>query len=428
KEHLNLVFIGHVDAGKSTMGGNILFLTGMVDKRTMEKYEREAKELGRESWYLSWALDLTQEERNKGKTTEYGRGYFETEKRSFTVLDAPGHKTFVPSMIQSAGQADIGVLVISARKGEFETGFDRGGQTREHAILAKTVGVRRLILVVNKMDDATVGWSKERYDECVGRILPFLKGVGYNPKTDLDIMPVSGFTGANIKDRVDPKICNWYDGPSLIELLDNMKLTERVSSGPLMLPISDKFRDMGTMILGKIEVGKVRVGHKVLIMPNRHMAEVATIYIEEKEAPMAKAGDNVRLRLKGVEEEDVMPGFMLCRASHPVDAVSMFEAQLKIVEYHSIICAGYTAVMHIHTATEEVTIDALLHSIDKKTKKKTKAAPRFVRQGDTCIVRFKLQQPVVMDSYANTPQLGRFTIRDEGKTVAIGVVLKLIVE
>lgn len=162
KEHLNLIFIGHVDAGKSTMGGHILFLTGMVDKRTMEKYEREAKEAGRESWYLSWALDLNAEERNKGKTTEYGRGYFETEKRRFTIIDAPGHKTFVPSMIEGAAQADIGILVISARKGEFETGFEKGGQTREHALLAKTAGVKRLIMVINKMDESTVQWSKER--------------------------------------------------------------------------------------------------------------------------------------------------------------------------------------------------------------------------------------------------------------------------
>jgi peptide chain release factor subunit 3 len=159
------------------------FLTGMVDKRTLEKYEREAKEAGRESWYLSWALDLNQEERAKGKTVEYGRGYFETDKRRFTILDAPGHKNFVPSMMQGAAQADVGILVISARKGEFETGFEKGGQTREHAMLAKTVGVKKLICVVNKMDDATVNWDKARYDECTTKILPFLKSVGYNPKT-----------------------------------------------------------------------------------------------------------------------------------------------------------------------------------------------------------------------------------------------------
>lgn len=163
KEHVNIVFIGHVDAGKSTLGGNILFLTGMVDERTMEKYEKEAKDAGRESWYLSWALDTNKEERAKGKTVEVGRARFETEKRRYTILDAPGHKSYVPNMISGAAQADVGLLVISARKGEFETGFDKGGQTREHAVLAKMNGINKLVVVINKMDDPTVEWSKERY-------------------------------------------------------------------------------------------------------------------------------------------------------------------------------------------------------------------------------------------------------------------------
>ena len=162
KEHVNVIFLGHVDAGKSTLGGSILYATGMVDERTMEKYKREAKEAGRESWWLSWALDLTKEERAKGKTVEVGRGFFETEKRRYSILDAPGHKTFVPNMIGGASQADVGILVISARKGEYETGFEKGGQTREHAMLAKTQGVNKLVVVVNKMDDLTVGWSEDR--------------------------------------------------------------------------------------------------------------------------------------------------------------------------------------------------------------------------------------------------------------------------
>ena len=180
---MNLIFIGHVDAGKSSLGGSILYATGMVDERTMEKYKQEAKAQGTETWYLSWALDLTKEERAKGKTVEVGRAYFETEKRRYTILDAPGHKTFVPNMIGGASQADIGILVISARKGEYETGFERGGQTREHAVLAKTQGVNKLIVVVNKMDDPTVEWSQERYDECTGKLTQFLRATGYNPKT-----------------------------------------------------------------------------------------------------------------------------------------------------------------------------------------------------------------------------------------------------
>jgi peptide chain release factor subunit 3 len=211
KEHLNIVFIGHVDAGKSTMGGNLLFLTGMVDKRTMEKLEREAKEAGRESWYLSWALDSTTQERAKGKTVEVGRAYFETSVRRYTILDAPGHKTYVPSMISGAAQADVAILVISARKGEFETGFERGGQTREHIMLVKTAGVSKVVVVINKMDDPTVEWLKSRYDEIKDKLTPFIRSAGFNPRTDVTFIPVSAYTGVNLKERVPKSIAPWYE-------------------------------------------------------------------------------------------------------------------------------------------------------------------------------------------------------------------------
>jgi peptide chain release factor subunit 3 len=211
KEHLNIVFIGHVDAGKSTMGGNLLYLCGTIDKRTMEKYEREAKEAGRETWYLSWALDSTPQERSKGKTVEIGRAYFETTLRRYTVLDAPGHKTYVPSMISGAAQADVALLVISARKGEFETGFEKGGQTREHIMLVKTAGVSKVIVLINKMDDPTVNWDKARYEEIKEKLTPFVRGAGFHIKTDVSWLPVSGYTGANLKDRVSKSVCSWWE-------------------------------------------------------------------------------------------------------------------------------------------------------------------------------------------------------------------------
>ncbi|CEG67998.1 Putative Elongation factor Tu GTP binding domain-containing protein [Rhizopus microsporus] len=426
KEHLNVVFMGHVDAGKSTMGGNILYLTGMVDKRTLEKYEKEAKEAGRESWYLSWALDTNAEERAKGKTVETGRAYFETDKRRYTILDAPGHKNFVPSMIQGASQADIGVMVISARKGEFETGFERGGQTREHTMLAKTSGINKLIVAVNKMDDPTVEWDKSRYDEIIAKLTPFLKQTGYNPKTDVHFMPLSGFTGANIKDR-DPKSCPWYDGPSLLDYLDAFKPTDRKVNAPLMIPISEKYKDMGTIVVGKIESGHVKKGSRVMLMPNKQSTEVTAIYNEtEEEVEAAFCGDNVRMRLKGVEEDEVMPGFVLCSKKNPVQTTTVFEAQLAILEHKSIICAGYTAVLHVHAAAEEVTISALLHLIDKKTGKKSKRPPQFVKQGQKVIARIETAGPLCVEPFNKLPQLGRFTLRDEGKTVAIGKITKVL--
>jgi peptide chain release factor subunit 3 len=256
KEHVNIIFLGHVDAGKSTLGGSILISTGMVDERTLDKYKREAKDAGRETWYISWALDLNKEERAQGKTIEVGRGFFETEKRRYSILDAPGHKTYVPNMIGGASQADVGVLVISARKGEYETGFEKGGQTREHAMLAKTQGVNKIVIVVNKMDDPTVEWSEERYKECTTKVVAFLKGVGYNPKTDIAMMPVSAQTFTGIKERVPTSLAPWYDGPSLLEYLDGMQALERKLNIPFMMPIAAKYKDMGTMIEGKIEAGK----------------------------------------------------------------------------------------------------------------------------------------------------------------------------
>ncbi|KAF9923136.1 translation termination factor GTPase eRF3, partial [Modicella reniformis] len=426
KEHVNVIFIGHVDAGKSTMGGRILEATGMIDKRTLEKYEKDAKEAGRDSWYLSWALDTNAEERAKGKTVECGRAYFETDTRRYTILDAPGHKTYVPSMIGGAAQADCAVLVISARKGEFETGFENGGQTREHAQLAKSNGINKLVVVVNKMDEHTVGWSQERYDECVNKLSPFLKANGYNMKTDVMFMPVSGFTGANIKNTLDPKECDWYKGPSLLSYLDDLKIADRNLSAPLRMPISEKYKDMGTVVVGKIEAGSIKKGAHLLMMPNSVKVEVQAIFNEmEEEIPAAAVGDNIRLRLRGIEEEDIMIGFILCSLKHPVHSVSKFEAQLGILDHKNIICAGYTAVLHIHNAIEEITLSAMLHLLEKKTGRKSKRPPQFLKKGQQGIVMIETSGPLCVETFTDFPRLGRFTLRDEGKTIAIGKVSKL---
>lgn len=417
KEHVNVIFLGHVDAGKSTLGGSILYACGMVDERTMDKYRREAKDAGTESWYLSWALDLTKEERSKGKTVEVGRGFFETERRRYSILDAPGHKTFVPNMIGGASQADVGVLVISARKGEYETGFEKGGQTREHAMLAKTQGVNKLIVVVNKMDDQTVQWSQERYDECTKKLTLFLKGLGYNPKTDLTFMPVSGQMTLNIREPVPKDICPWYDGPSLLDYLDSMQTLERKVNAPFMMPISAKYRDLGTMVEGKIESGVIKKGVTYLMMPNKVNAPIAALYGEtEDEIDAATCGEQVRIRLRGIEEEDIMPGFVLCSPKRPVHCVPAFEAQIVLLDIKSILSAGFNCVMHVHSATEEVTFDALLHKLEKGTNRKSKKAPGFATRGMSIIARLRitgLSGNVCVEKFEDYPQLGRFTLRDQ---------------
>lgn len=286
------------DAGKSTIGGQIMSLTGMVDKRTLEKYEREAREKSRESWYLSWALDTNQEERDKGKTVEVGRAFFETEKKHFTILDAPGHKSFVPNMIGGAAQADLAVLVLSARKGEFETGFDRGGQTREHAMLAKTAGVKHLVVLINKMDDPTVLWEEARYNECRDKILPYLKKLGFNPAKDLTFMPVSGLGGLGLLDQLTEERCPWYRGPAFIPFIDGLPSLNRKQEGPFIMPIVDKYKDMGTVVMGKVESGSVRKGSNLLVMPNRTAVSVDQLWSDDEEVSAVGPGENVKIKLK----------------------------------------------------------------------------------------------------------------------------------
>jgi len=425
KEHVNVVFIGHVDAGKSTIGGQMMYLTGMVDKRTLEKYEREAKEKNRETWYLSWCMDTNQEERDKGKTVEVGRGYFETETKHFTILDAPGHKSFVPNMISGASQADLAVLVISARKGEFETGFERGGQTREHAMLVKTAGVKHMVVLINKMDDPTVGWDKARYDECKDKLVPYLKKVGFNPAKDVRFMPCSGLTGAGLKEPVG-SAAPWYTGESFIPYIDSLPAMKRNVAGPFMMPIVDKFSDMGTILIGKVESGECRKGQTLAIYPNRTEVKVDQLWSDDIEVTKVTGGENIKVKVKGIEEDAVTKGFVLCDPNNPIKSCKTFDAQVVVLDYASIICAGKTFVLHLQAIIEEVTLKALICLVDKKTGEKSKTRPRFIKQDQIAIVRFQSDDVICMETFKDHPQLGRFTLRDEGKTIAIGKVLKLV--
>lgn len=425
KEHLNIVFIGHVDAGKSTIGGNLLYLTGMIDQRTIEKYRREAKDAGRESWYLSWALDTNKEERSKGITVDVGQAHFETAARRYTILDAPGHKMYISNMICGAAQADVAVLVISARRGEFETGFERGGQTGEHAILAKTSGIKKLIVAINKMDDLTVNWDQGRYEECKAKLLPYLKQCGFNSKKDLEFIPISGYSGANLKERVSTQVCSYYNGPTLLELLDSIPLSRNQSSDrDFLMPVTSRYKDMGIVtVTGKIEVGSIQIGDNMRILPNKVFCQVVTMLLEsEEQVTSAQSGDMVQIRLKGVEEEDIPNGSVLCSVDSEIPVTSTFEAQLIFLETKSIVTAGYTAVLHVHNTIVEMTLDSLLHTVDRKTGKRTKKPPQFVKKGDMCIARIVTSQPIVID----TSHLGRITIRSDDITVAVGKVTKTV--
>ncbi|CAF0745866.1 unnamed protein product [Didymodactylos carnosus] len=422
KEPVNIVFCGHVDAGKSTIGGQLMYLTGQVDKRTLEKYQNEAREKSRESWYLSWALDTNEEERDKGKTVEVGRAWFETEKKHFIILDAPGHRCFVPNMIGGASQADIAILVISARKGEFETGFERGGQTREHAMLVKTAGVRYMVVLINKMDDPTVNWDEARYEEIKEKLTPYLKKCGFKPGEDTVFMPCSGMSGAVLREHPGEQILSWYHGPTFIDYLDGLPSFNRSIDGPFRMPI-----DMGAIVMGKIESGYIRVGDKCFVMPNRQKVEITNIYYEDIETDSSICGENVKLKLKNIEEEEISQGFVLCDINDVCQVGKVFDAQIAILEHKSIICPGYSAVLHIHTAACEVQLKMIIALIDRKTGERSAQHPRFIKQDQVAIARFEINQNVAcMEPFKKFPQLGRFTLRDEGKTVAVGKVLKII--
>jgi len=437
REHVNIVFIGHVDAGKSTLSGNILYLTDNVDKRTIEKYEREAKERNRESWFLAFIMDTSEEERAKGITVEVGRAHFETEAKRYTILDAPGHKNYVPNMIVGASQADIGILVISARKGEFETGFEKGGQTREHAMLAKTLGVTFLIVVINKMDDPTVNWDKNRFDECVSKLKPFLKGCGFTIKKEVKFLPISGLNGANVKKIVDPKECPWWakcvktsenntNIPTLMELLDKLQLKDRNPEAALRIPVIDRYTDRGIIAMGKVESGIARPGQKILMMPTRNTYKIDTIWSNEQPISSARPGENILVKLTGgCTVDDVQKGYVIC-TQPACRAVNKFICQLYIIDLPEdarIFTAGFNAICHVATCEEECTITTLFETTNSRGVVNKKA--RFANIGMKVICMIEFNRTVPCEVFDDMPFLGRLTLRTEGKTVAIGKIMKL---
>lgn len=436
REHLTLVFIGHVDAGKSTLSGNILYLTDNVDKRTIERYEKEAKERNRESWFLAFIMDTNEEERAKGKTVEVGKAHFHTDAKRYTILDAPGHKNYVPNMIQGASQADIGILVISARKGEFETGFDRGGQTREHAMLCKTLGVSFLIVAVNKMDEPTVQWKRERFDECVSKIRPFLKSCGFVIKKEVKFIPISGLSGANVKDEVLESECSWWkemyttnenntSAPTLISLLDTLEMTGRDATLPLRIPILDRYTDRGTIAMGKVESGVIRPGMKVVVMPTNNVYKVDEVWANEDPVSGARPGENVLIKLNGAKTEDVRKGYVICSkpACRAVDKLICQIAIADMPDNQKIMTAGFQCMFHAHTCEEECTVVKIFETTNAKGV--IVKGARFAGVGMRAIVMLQLAQTVPLEAYDDMAFLGRFTLRTEGKTVAIGKITKL---
>lgn len=364
-------------------------------------------------------MDSSEEERERGKTVHTARAYFESKKKRYTIIDAPGHKAYVPNMIGGASQADVAIMVISARKGEFEAGFIQGGQTREHTILAKILGIDRMIFLINKMDDPSVEWSQERYNEIVDKLNPFVKKVGY---LSYEFIPFSGFTGANLMERVSKNVCPWHDGPSLIEALDNLPSFERYLDKPFRMPVVDSYKDRGAMVvMGKIESGKVNVGDKLVFSPSTIEAEIISIKAHDMESDDAFSGENVEIYLKNEEGvENISIGQVACIQNAPLPPAKEFLAQFLVLE-KPIFTAGLTGVIHLHSIVSNITVVGILSKLDKKTGQEIEKRPKYGKQGDLLMVRILLDEPAAFTKFSEIPQLGRFTVREE-KTIAVGKI------
>ena len=424
KEHMNLIAIGHVDHGKSTLMGRLLYEAGVIDQRLIQQYEEEAKKLGKETFKFAWVMDKLKEERERGLTIDLSFYKFETPKYEFTLIDAPGHRDFIKNMITGASEADAAILVVSARPGEFEAGISPGGQTREHASLAKILGINQLVVAINKMDDPGVNWSKERYEEIKNEIARLLKTLGYDV-SKIRFVPVSAWTGDNVLKKSDKM--PWYDGPTLIEALDEFVPPPKPIDKPLRLPIQDVYSitGVGTVPVGRIETGRMRVGDRVVFMPPGLVGDVKSIEMHHQPMEEAVAGDNIGFNVKGVSKKDIRRGDVVGHLDNPPTVAEEFIAQIFVIYHPTAIGVGYTPVMHVHTAQVAVTFIELLKKLDRRTGQVVEENPSFLKTGDVAIVKLKPLRPVSLEEFQQFPELGRFAIRDMGQTIAAGVVKEI---
>jgi elongation factor 1-alpha len=422
KPHLNLIVIGHVDHGKSTLVGHLLYRLGYIDEKTMKQLEEEAKKRGKESFKFAWILDKLKEERERGVTIDLSFMKFETKKYYFTIIDAPGHRDFVKNMITGASQADAALLVVSARKGEFEAGMSPEGQTREHLILAKTMGIDQIIVAVNKMDATEPPWSKERYEQIVAVLKKFMKTLGY--KVDqIPFIPVSAWTGDNLIER-SPNM-PWYNGPTLVEALDMLQPPKKPIDKPLRIPIQNVYSipGVGTVPVGRVETGVLKVGDKVVFMPPGVVGEVRSIEMHHVRMDKAEPGDNIGFNVRGVSKKDIKRGDVAGHLDNPPTVADEFTAKVFVIWHPSAIAPGYTPVVHAHTASVACRITEIVAKLDPRTGKVLEKNPSYIKQGEVAIVKFKPIKPMVIEKFSDFPALGRFAMRDMGKTVGIGIVI-----
>ncbi|MFO7792297.1 MAG: translation elongation factor EF-1 subunit alpha [Candidatus Saliniplasma sp.] len=412
KPHLNLVFIGHVDHGKSTLVGRTLFETGAIKEHVINEYKKKAEEKGKGTFAFAWEMDQLEEERERGLTIDVMHKRFDTDKYYFTIIDAPGHRDFVKNMITGTSQADAAVLVVAAPEGPM-------AQTREHTFLARTLGVDQLIVAVNKMDATQEPFSEKRYNEVEDEVTKLLKSVGYRNE-QFEVVPISALKGHNVTRSSDD--IPWWDGQTFLQAINNIKAPEKPMDKPLRLPIQDVYSitGIGTVPVGRVETGIMNPGDKIHFMPANVTGEVKSIEQHHEEIPKAEPGDNVGFNVRGVGKNDIRRGDVAGPVDDPPTVVDTFDARIIVLDHPSVITQGYTPVFHAHTSQVACTFIEIKQKLNPKTGEVVEENPDFIKNGDAAVVTVKPTRNLSLEKVEDFPEMGRFAIRDMGQTVAAG--------
>ena len=413
--HLNLAFIGHVDHGKSTTVGRLMYETGAVDPHIIEGYRKEAAAQGKATFEYAWVMDSLKEERERGVTIDIAHRRFNTDKYYFTVVDCPGHRDFVKNMITGASQADAAVLVVSTIDGV-------QAQTREHVFLSRTLGVNQLVIGMNKIDATTPPYDEKKFLEVKEEISKLLKMVGYKVD-EIPFIPMSGLMGDNLAKPSENM--KWWKGPTLLQALNNLKVPEKPTKLPLRVPVQDVYTisGVGTVPVGRVETGIMRKDDKIIFEPADVAGEVKSIEMHHEEVNEAQPGDNIGWNVRGVGKKDIRRGDVCGHPDKPPMVAKEFKAQIVVLQHPSAISAGYTPVFHCHTAQIACTITAILAKLDPRTGGVKEQNPAFIKPGDAAIIMVTPSKPMVIEKVKEIPQLGRFAIRDMGQTIAAGLCM-----
>ena len=426
KVHINLVVIGHVDSGKSTSTGHLIYKCGGIDKRTIEKYEKEAEEMGKGSFKYAWVLDKLKAERERGITIDIALWKFESEKSVFTIIDAPGHRDFIKNMITGTSQADVAILMIASPSGEFESGWSKDGQTREHALLAFTMGVKQMICCCNKMDAKGADYSEKRYEEIKAEVGMYLKQVGYKVET-VPFIPISGWVGDNMLEQSTNM--PWYKGDYLLQALDKLVPPKRPTLKPLRLPLQDvyKISGIGTVPVGRVETGVIKPNMSITFGPMGTTTDCKSVEMHHEQVEEAIPGDNVGFNVKNLSVTDIKRGYVASDAKNvPAMDTEYFKAQVIVMNHPGQIMNGYSPVLDCHTCHIACKFAEIENKMDKRTGKVTEEFPKSIKSQDAAIVKMIPSKPMVVESFNEFPPLGRFAVRDMKQTVAVGVIKEVV--